>query len=519
MISLQHDFSAYCRPENLHRAYLKCRQGKRKAVNTRGFEANLYNEICNLSEVLRDGSYRPSRSVCFYVDKPKLREIFAANFRDRVVHRLVVDRLEPYYEKKFISDSFACRTGKGTHKAIERLRYFLRQGTKNSKSPLYYLQLDIKGFFMQIHKPTLANLMTKNIADEKLFSVIKTIIVHNPAQNFVFKGKIPPKGILPPHKTLFHEEADRGIPIGNLTSQFFANVYLNELDQFIKRKLGVKYYIRYVDDFILMHKNPEQLVAWKAVIIEYLADHLKLNLKDEDVPPVSVYKGIDFLGYFVKPRYMLVRRRVFQNYQKTLAEVLPPDLVQKKKKSYQITRYPLTLEKLQEIQARLNSYIAHFQYANSFSALKNLQKIFLPYEAVIRIHDNYLRIPKYLSRFYRLQNQVDYFKKQFPGMVLVLPMGKFYEIYGKGAAELAELAGLKAHDKRFLKTWGIRRKYFVKPDVRRITVTGLCRLAKKNYIPYVFFRQDKVQTERVKLRLPLYSITYTKPLQLELKFT
>ncbi|HMY32878.1 MAG TPA: reverse transcriptase/maturase family protein, partial [Leptospiraceae bacterium] len=279
--------------ENLHKAYLKCRKGKRGKIHTRGFEIELYQRLNELSLSLQKQSYKPSRSVCFYVSKPKLREIFAADFGDRVVHRLLIDLIEPYYEKKFITDSFACRKEKGTHRAVLRLKEFIRIGTNHSKKPLYYLQLDIKGFFMEIDKRILCSIIEPEI-DQTLQWLCKTIICHNPTKKFIYRGKVVKKGILPPHKTLFHEDENKGIPIGNLTSQFFANVYLNELDQFIKRGLGIKYYIRYVDDFLILHENPEKLMHWKEKIIQYLYQKLKLTLKD-DVMPLSVYKGIDFL--------------------------------------------------------------------------------------------------------------------------------------------------------------------------------------------------------------------------------
>lgn len=516
MISTATDFSTLCTPDHLHRAYVKCRQGKRRAVNTRGFEVNLYRELVDLSKSLANGSFKPSRSVCFYVQKPKLREIFAANFRDRVVHRLVVDFLEPHYEKKFISDSFACRAGKGTHRAVARLRDFIRKGTGNETAPLYYLQLDIKGFFMEMHKPTLFGILSREIRDLKLLNAIQSIVFHNPAEHYVFRGKIPPAGTLPPHKTLFHEDTERGIPIGNLTSQFFANIYLNELDQFVKRRLGVKYYLRYVDDFILMHRDPEQLKQWKKEIIEYLHEHLRLTLKEEAVEPVSVYKGIDFLGYFIKPRYVLVRRRVFRNFKKALSEVLPRP--SKTKGNFNRTEYLSSESALREFQARINSYIAHFQYANTGSVLRDLHHKIEPLAAELQIHKNYIRIPRKLSHFYRFRNQLANFRKQFPGKLLILPVGRFYEFYGEDAAYLADILKLKPYRRSGEVAYGIKRWFHRKPDFRRVTVSDLCRTAKKLNIPYVFFRQDSLLTERVKLRLPVYSMRLIRPLQLELNF-
>jgi len=442
---------------------------------------------------------------------------FAADFRDRVVHRLIVDILEPRYENKFIADSYACRVGKGTHKAVEKLKQFIRSGTKNSNAPLYYLQLDIKGFFMQIHKPILYKILCREIKDKNLLSIVKTIIFHRPSEDFVFKGSVPAKGVLPPHKTLFHEDKDRGIPIGNLTSQFFANIYLNELDQFVKRNLGVKHYIRYVDDFILLSKNPEQLLEWKGKIIHFLAEHLKLELKDTEVQPESVYGGIDFLGYFVKSRYTLVRRRVFRNFQKTISEVLP-----RKNRSdtiYDKVTYLQELGDWRKLQSRINSYIAHFLHANSFSALMKLHEKLQPFHSIASINNKYIRIPKRLYHFSRFRNQLEYFKKQFLGKLLILPMGKFYEFYGEEVGEIAGHFNLKPYNRSGITTYGILKNHtnpgHGNPE---ITLNMILHYAKKNYISYVLFKQSREATERIKLRIPVASMSLIKPVQMEFKF-
>lgn len=515
MISVAENFNSI---DNLHLAYLKCRKGKRKAANTRGFEVNLYGELQHLAATIQNGTYQPSRSVCFYVKKPKLREIFAADFRDRVVHRLIVDILEPYYEKKFIYDSYACRVGKGTHKAVDRLKQFVRAGTKNANTPFYYLQLDIKGFFMRISQSVLYNILSREIKEELLLSIIQKVIFHRPSENFVFKGTIPPAGLLPPHKTLFHEDKERGIPIGNLTSQFFANVYLNELDQFVKRKLGVKHYIRYVDDFILLHKNPDQLLEWKSLILSFIEEHLKLELKDADIQPVSVYKGIDFLGYFVKPRYALVHRRVFRNFKKALSEVLPQKSASEG--NYIRTNFLQEFDKWRQLQARLNSYIAHFKYANSFSVILSLQEKLNAFRSVVVHNNNYIKIPKRLNHFSRISGQVGYFIKKFPGTLLIFPMGKFYELYGDGVKEISQICGLKPYTRSGIVTAGVLKKsnYFIRSKKSQITLREICRTAKKNYIAYVIFKQSLEETEKIKLRLPIVSMELITPMQMDLNF-
>jgi retron-type reverse transcriptase len=497
--------------DHLHKAYLKCRKGKRGAIHTRGFETKLFAELQGLSESLVNGSYRPSRSVCFYVTKPKLREIFAAHFRDRVVHRLVVDILEPVYEKKFIQDSYACRVGKGTHKAVERLKEFVHRGTKKSKSHFYYLQLDIKGFFMEIHKPTFLNILSKTISKGVLYDLCAVIVNHNPAKHFIYKGRIPKKGLLPPHKTLFHEDIEKGIPIGNLTSQFFANVYLNELDQYIKRGLGAKYYIRYVDDFILLHEEPEQLLEWKEKIIQYLKEKLNLTLKEEKVEPRSVYKGIDFLGYFIKPRYTLVRRRVLKNYENVIREYLPVSF--QLEHPFYRKQYISDLHYYKKFQSRVNSYLAHFQHADSFKLRQDLEKKIKEYQYAMILQKDYIRIPRSLSRFSKFRYQIRYYLKQFPNHLLIVQIGKYYELYGEGFAEVSKHFQLKPKYRGSLFTFGfpVKKTKYAKNWLRQIV--SYCN---KSYTSYVLFTQSDEIVENMKIRMPIFRQTQIHPIQLEL---
>ena len=443
--------------------------------------------------------------------KPKLREIFAAHFRDRVVHRLLVDILEPVYEKKFIHDSYACRVGKGTHKAVDRVKDFVSRGTKKSKSHFYYLQLDIKGFFMEIHKPTLLNVLSKTISKGTLYDLCSVIVNHNPAKHFIYKGLIPKKGLLPPHKTLFHEDTEKGIPIGNLTSQFFANVYLNELDQYCKRGLGIKNYIRYVDDFILLDDNPEQLIEWKEKIIQYLKEKLNLTLKKETVEPKSVYKGIDFLGYFIKPRYTLVRRRVLKNYEKVIRDNLP--LSFQLEYPYCRKQYLSDLNYYKEFQSRVSSYLAHFCYADTYRIRQNLEKKIKEYQHAMILQKDYIRIPRCLSRFTKFRYQNGYYLKQFPRHLLIVQIGKYYELYGEGFAEVAKHFQLKVKYRGILTTYGfpIKKTKYAKNWLRKVV-----RYCNQNYTSYIIFTQSDQIVEHVKIRMPIFRQTQIHPIQLEL---
>lgn len=301
------------------------------------------------------------------VTYPKVREIFAADFSDRIIHHLLVSEIEPYFERVFIHNSFACRKGKGTHKAIKSLRRNLNKVTKNHAQNAFYGQFDIQSFFTSIDKKVLYGIVEAKIVklkrhpawkDEILY-LLKTIIFHNPAENYVIKGRRELFKELPPQKSLFYVHTNRGLPIGNLTSQFFANVYLDCLDQFIKRRLKIKYYFRYVDDFILLSNDENEIKRWRNLIDHFLGEKLKLNLHPQKNKYGSVYQGIDFVGYVVKPGYILSRKRVVNNLKIKLY-------------FFNQISHPPTKEGVKKMTATVNSYYGHFRQANCYNLRKNL---------------------------------------------------------------------------------------------------------------------------------------------------
>ena len=226
--------------ENIYRQYLHCRKNKRNTINALRFEYNLEENLAKLHEELVAQTYSPSRSVCFILKQPKLREIFAADFRDRVVHHILVGYLEKFWEPIFIYDSFACRREKGTQRAVKRLQTFTRKISRNGKKRAYFIQLDIQGFFLHINKEVLYQMIAKRISDEKILWLARKVIFHDCTRNVIIKGDRELFKKIPPHKTLFGTKNERGLPIGNLSSQFFANVYLNELDQYVKHHLKAR---------------------------------------------------------------------------------------------------------------------------------------------------------------------------------------------------------------------------------------------------------------------------------------
>lgn len=218
-------------------AYVECRRTKRNTANALAFEMDYENRLIGLWQDINMHRYHPGKSIAFVVDKPVLREIFAADFRDRVVHHLLIRKLNPLFEKLFIVDSYACRAGKGTHFGIRRIDRFIRRCSQNYTQDCYVLKLDIQGFFMSINKDLLWARLQAFInaryhqADKHLVLELCRIIIDNdPTKNCLIKGQASDWHGLPTTKSLFHSPVRCGLPIGNLTSQVFANFYLNAFD-------------------------------------------------------------------------------------------------------------------------------------------------------------------------------------------------------------------------------------------------------------------------------------------------
>ncbi len=304
--------------QNVHRAWLECRRNKRFRPDAIRFEMNAEENIHCLATELAERSYHPSTSHCFAAIRPKLREIFAADFRDRVIHHLLVRHLEPLWEPVFIFDSHASRRKRGIHLAVKRLGGFLRKATGNGTRPAFYLQLDIKNFFMSMDRDILFDFVQNRCRDEEILWLARVLIYHDPTLDFSIGSPMRLLESIPRHKSLFGMAPNKGLPIGNLTSQFFANIYLNGLDQFIKHVLKCRYYMRYVDDLVLVADSREVCRGWREGIRGYLGGKLKLELRDEGkIRPAA--NGIDFLGYIARADYTLVRNRVVNNLKSRLA--------------------------------------------------------------------------------------------------------------------------------------------------------------------------------------------------------
>lgn len=435
--------------ENIHRHYINCRRNKRNTHNALRFEVQQELNLLQLQRELQDRSYRPTRSVCFFATKPKLREIFAADFRDRVVHHVLVDYLEAIWEPIFIHDSYACRKGKGVHAGVKRLQRFLRQVTANGARPAWYLQLDIRNYFMTIDKAILFRILAPKIRDDDALWLTRLLVFHDCTEDFVLRGNPALLESIPPHKTLFNAAYNKGLPIGNLNSQFFANVYLNVLDQFVKHELKCRHYLRYCDDFVLLAESPEQLMAWKRRIESFLTERLELALNPARQRLAPVSNGIDFLGYIVRRDYLLVRRRVVNN----LKEKLRAYEAQLVEENDSIRRYRFDEAVLDRLHATLSSYLGHFRLANTHNLWQTIWCRH-PFLAVFfQWHEeNRKLVRKYKTPrgFGRVQQQYCYFRWRFPGDVLLFQVGRFYEFYHPGDAVVAGLLQLTqlTHNRR-----------------------------------------------------------------------
>jgi len=285
--------------KNLILAHKKARKHKTKKRDVKEFEENLAYNLKTLHDELKAKTYSPKPLKTFILRDPKTRKISKSDYRDRVVHHALCNIIEPIFEKTFIYDSYANRKNKGTLNAIKRFDLFKRKVSGNgtiiknkfNDSNFVYgfcLKADIKHYFQRVNHEILLNLIKRKISDKDIIWLINRILKTNNLKNSM---------------------NNVGMPLGNLTSQFFANIYLNELDYFVKHTISAKYYLRYVDDFVILHKSKFQLESWKNDIIIFLGYNLKLKLHPEKSKIYPLSRGIDFLGFRTYYHFRLLRRR------------------------------------------------------------------------------------------------------------------------------------------------------------------------------------------------------------------
>jgi retron-type reverse transcriptase len=296
-------------PLNLWFAYKDAARGKRYKPAAAHFEYDLEKNLIELEKELTGETYQPGEYHNFYIHKPKRRLISAAPFRDRVVHHALMNIIEPLFERQFIFDSYANRKGKGTHKALDRCTYFLRRYR-------YVMHLDVRQFFPSIDHEFLVGILSCSIGDKRVTNLVNKIIASGAG---VQAGEY--KMVYFPGDDIFSANRPRGLPIGNLTSQHWANVYLNQLDQHAKRVLKCRAYIRYVDDILLFANDKRTLHNWRAEIISFLIT-LRLKIHESKAQPRPTKTGIPFLGFQVFSTHRRIRPQNGYAFQRHLKRMI-----------------------------------------------------------------------------------------------------------------------------------------------------------------------------------------------------
>lgn len=289
-------------------AYLDCRRNKRGTAAAIEFDLDLAVNIVTLTRELRAHTWRPGSSMCFAVTTPKPREIWAAQFRDRVVHHVIYNRLRPRIEPRFIPTSFACIPGRGTLAAKRWAEQAMRRVTGGWTRPAWTLQMDVANFFVTINHRILLGLLLPHCPEPWLAHAVKQVISSDPRVGAHFPGNPDHLRQVPAHKSLWNTPAGRGLPIGNLTSQFAANVYLNELDQHIQHVLRPRFYGRYVDDLLLVDPDKARLIAGRDAITRYARERLALTMHPGKTRLQRARHGVDFVGYRILPHRTYMRR-------------------------------------------------------------------------------------------------------------------------------------------------------------------------------------------------------------------
>jgi len=357
--------------QSLYHAWRRARRQKVPSHNQLRFDTRWMGGLLQLQAQIQSRTWSPRRSTCFIATRPKAREIHAPDFADRVVHHWLVPQLEAIYEPRFIHDSYANRTGKGSHAAVRRLQAFVHQ-VHSGQGGGYYLQLDIANFFNSIHRPTLWAQLKERLqrygTTAEALHVTHALLRRDPVRAGVdVRATAQELAAVPAHKRLANAPAGFGLPIGNLSSQFFANVYLDALDQFVKHELKAGRYLRYVDDFVLVHHDRAQLAVWQTRIEEFLRTRLRLSLK-ADIRLRPLRDGIDFLGYVIHPTHTLARRRVVVHARETLQAWERAHV-----RGQQLHGTP---EDFRRIGSVLASYQGHLRHANSHRLLQALHRRF-----------------------------------------------------------------------------------------------------------------------------------------------
>lgn len=380
MTILKDIFASVTSIEALFAAHKKALKGKRNNHFATAFDFNLASRLNELQSELVNNLYRPYAYRKKIITDPKTRSIEAPAYRDRVVHHALYHYLSPFYEKHFINDSYACRPGRGIHQAAARVQYFLRQSGPN----LYVCQIDISKYYASINHAKLLEILQSKINDQPLINLLKIIIDSTDSGT--------------EHDALFEPDSyyftrgRRGIPIGNLTSQLFANIYLHQADMFAKQTLKIRHYVRYMDDILFFSDNKAQINEWQQSIIKYLYEELYLTVNPRKVRLYPTSQGIPFVGFVIQPYYLLLRsnsvRRFKKRYNKQLHAMMNERL------------------KLTDLRESFASWKAHAMHASTdrlVTKFESLQQDYLFVRGVRRYYRKHrsteVTLPTQLSLF------------------------------------------------------------------------------------------------------------------------
>ncbi len=376
-IQITHEYSLI---EDIFQAYYDARKNTRNSNSALGFEIEYEKNLVKLFWEINQRSYKPKPYSAFIIEKPVKREVFASEFRDRVVHHLIFNYLNPIFDPLFINDSYSCRLGKGTSYGIKRADYFINSCSRNYKKDAYIMKLDIEGYFMSIDKTILFEIIKKQIINRQdklnceldlILFLLEVVIFCDPTRNCIIKSGREAWSGLPKSKSLFFSGKNKGLPIGNLTSQLFANIYLNEIDQYIKRQLKLKYYGRYVDDMIFVDSDKGRLIWATDKIKKYLVNNLSLKLHPKKIYLQHTNKGVNFLGVFIRPYRVLVGKRLKRNfYIKVYDELFILNFLDLKPTDYRDARgFTIRFRQL------VNSYLGMLRQSDSYMIRKRIVEL------------------------------------------------------------------------------------------------------------------------------------------------
>lgn len=356
----------------LNLSYLQARKNKRNTHNQLAFELNQETNLHQLTKAITERKYAPKPCIAFIINKPVMREIFAADFTDRVIHHFIYRCIYPIIDRKLIHDTYSCRVGKGTLFGIDRAKGFMRSCSQDFTKDTYFLKLDIEAYFMNMHHDILFEqviaMLPQNkksflgISRETLIYLIRQTIFNNVAENCRIKGSKSDWDGLPPSKSLFNYPSNTGLPIGNLTSQVFGNVYMNDFDHFVKKEMKVKYYGRYVDDMLFVHNDKSFLEDIISQLSHFLLSHFQLKIHPNKIVLKSVIEGIPFLGQIIKPHCTYIGNRTKNNFYQAIQEINKVMAV--------VPQF--TWQQLCDIRATLNSYLGCMHHTNSFKLRKSM---------------------------------------------------------------------------------------------------------------------------------------------------